>query len=359
MSRERRERQAERRRAESPQESLWNRRSALVAGSAGVITLLGLNLERIRNAFNPNFSSTRPLDLATKYGEVVFDQQTGEPNRLFECWKQVHPGPTMPLLLQRNEKKFESFVQHQENITDATIAQINEGEPGMTHVFLEGFVGEPEEWGDASEMLDATTRLQRILGDPGKRSEGLKALWASVQAGDASAVNLLYSGGRIVAFCKEKGLNIVHGADPVNHPNLMEGYHEVLDSLVRGTEEPTDEILRHSIQFIQKMAMNDEAIRHEYIRKTMTDKVPEKGTGILILGASHFEAGVNFEKPSFPLEKVLAQTPNTRTVVIQEINLPILTVVPERTLMLGSKSLRPEDLRTYIKMMRTKRDMAK
>ena len=351
---------SERHAEEEAAPSLLTRRNALIGGGVAVLGLLGINQKKIREAFDPNLRMTQSLDRAKAYGEVVFDEQNGTPDRLFECWKILHPGASLPSMLRRDRAQFQNFVDHQMNLAAAAIGEIEKGKPGMTHVFAEGLTGEPGDWGKGgNDAIRDAGKIHQKMSDPDDRKEILNAIWKSVQRGEAKYLPILYAGGKIAAHCQQKGLPCMHGADAANQPKLTLKFHAELDKLVAGNDEVTDEAIDQFRRNAAEMVLEDETVRHEYIQAQMKEKVPAGGTGILLLGSSHFQAGANFEEPYLPLEKILASTPNTRTVVMQESHLAPLLVRPANGIVLGARNIDPDIVRLYVQEMRRRRDIAK
>jgi len=365
MSRKNRERREANRDMETTQlphfSTSLNRRALLVTGgiAAGTTVLFGLceSFRKIQDAVN---SSGKPhdasIEMARKYGSVVFDRTNGIPERMFICLKQVHAGKTTIEDFRRNPERMEIFAKHHDGLRSALQEQFNVAETGKVHFFFESFVGEKETWGKDSDLALCTEeKLDEMLLDHQKEKFFLQMV-AQILNGDTKrsveVLNLMNGACRFASYCHKKNLNVVHGADVPGHSSLVQTTHGIFNELAQ-REKLTDAEVETAIQRIKKETIKDEQIRHSYISKCMQAHVPHQGIGVLVLGASHFISGANFEEDltQNPIEQVLSGIPNSRTVVIDEFHLPSLFVVPTNTVIMG-RHLKPEYVRQHIRHLR-------
>lgn len=363
--RESRESRAVEKRAQAhkaAEEPSWlNRRTLLITGGITIGSIISWatyqHYSHVHEVLNSEEKESPDAEIKTaEKGTVVFEHEQGEASRTFVGIKQVHGGISTIDVIRKVPRYFENFADHQEGIRTMLQEYLESDDIGKVHFFLEGFSGEPEEWGDYKKTLATVTEMDELLRDPEKRNGVLKVISDGLHTArpeeSVGAFHLLNAGGRLVAYCTKKNYDIVHGADPVGHPTLSELFHNLIRVLAQ-KENPTDEEIEAFINEITIANQKDEQVRHEYISEQLQRYVPKDGIGVVVLGASHFNAGTILEegKAVHPLEAILSKIPDSRTIVIDQSNLPALMTRVPGSVVIG-KVMQPQQVRMYLKQIR-------
>lgn len=331
-------------------------RRVMIIASIIAILICTPYLYQVCNAIWPGDVAKASLESARAHGDIVFDEGGPKATQLFLCIKQMHGGPsTVPSLL-RDPARLRAFADHQETIRQLLESQLSAIPRDRMRFFLEGFAdGQEKEWETA---LDAVLKTDGMLRDPAQRLRMLGILEGMMRSPNASsragAVAMLGGAGRFAARCRKDGPEVIHGADPADHPPLTSVFHGLLERLSR-KDSPTDADIADTARRIREATEEDERVRHAYIADQLRKHVPGGGVGILVLGANHFATGANYpgEKTTQPLERILAAIPETRTVVLDPAGLATMVEVPEGTKLIGSKPT-VEELRLYLETRRKK-----